>query len=194
MSQFIKTIKPAFEESIQPFIDFLKRLNVSPNLITVLGLLLTASSGVFIVEGNFFIAGVVLAVGSVLDAIDGALARRSNKVSSFGAFLDSTVDRVADFIPLAALAYYLKDNDFLFWITMFTILFSFLISYERARAEGLGIDCKVGFFERPERLIILIVALITGFVEIGIVVLFAGTLITAIQRLIHVYKKTRENL
>ncbi len=194
MSQFIKTIKPAFEESIQPFIDFLKRLNVSPNLITVLGLLLTAFSGVFIVEGKFFIAGVVLAVGSVLDAVDGALARRSNKVSSFGAFLDSTVDRVADFIPLAALAYYFKENDLLFWLTMFTILFSFLISYERARAEGLGIDCKVGFFERPERLIILIVALITGFVEIGIVVLFAGTLITAIQRLIHVYKNTKEKL
>ncbi len=143
----------------------------------------------------FLISGVILTLGSILDAIDGALARRSNQVSKFGAFLDSTVDRIADFLPLAALAYYFRNDELFFWLTMFTILFSFLISYERARAEGLGLDCKVGFFERPERLIILIVALISGFVKVGIVVLFIGTLITALQRLIYVYKKAEgENL
>ena len=192
MSQFIKAIKPAFEEGIRPFLEILTKLNVSPNFITVLGLLFTTVSVFFIINGKFLISGVILTLGSILDAIDGALARRSNQVSKFGAFLDSTVDRIADFLPLAALAYYFRNDELFFWLTMFTILFSFLISYERARAEGLGLDCKVGFFERPERLIILIVALISGFVKVGIVVLFIGTLITALQRLIYVYKKAEE--
>jgi len=90
-----------------------------------------------------------------------------------------------------AIAYVFKDNNIIFWLTMTALLFSFLISYTRARAEGLGFDCRVGFFERPERLIILITSLITGLIEIGIYILVIGAFITTLQRIFYIQKVSK---
>jgi len=148
LSQIIKSIKPHFERVISPIVYIFDKLNISPNMLTITGLLITVTGTYFIFAKQFFTAGIILIIGAIFDAIDGALARRTNKTTKFGAFLDSTVDRIADFLPLFALAYYFKDDTIFFFITMGAILFSFLVSYTRARAEGLGIDCKVGIFER----------------------------------------------
>ena len=188
MSQLIKSIKPHFEKVVTPLVYVFDKFNISPNMLTLTGLFITAIGSYFIFTKQFFTAGIILTIGAVFDAIDGALARKTNKTTKFGAFLDSTVDRVADFIPLLALTYYFRNDDVFFFITMGAILFSFLVSYTRARAEGLGLDCKVGIFERPERLIILIAALITGYLEIGVLLIFLGALWTTFERIFYVLK------
>ena len=188
MSQIIKNIKPHFEKALSPIVYIFDKLNISPNLLTITGLIITTIGTYFIFTKQFFIAGIILTIGAVFDAIDGTLARKTNKTTKFGAFLDSTVDRIADFLPLFALAYYFKNDIIFFLITMGAILFSFLVSYTRARAEGLGLDCKIGIFERPERLIILIIALITGYLEIGVLLIFLGALWTTFERVFYVLK------
>jgi CDP-diacylglycerol--glycerol-3-phosphate 3-phosphatidyltransferase len=188
LSQLIKSIKPHFEKIISPVLTIFEKFNISPNTLTILGLVITLIGTYFVFTKQFFTAGVILTIGAIFDAIDGALARKTKKTTKFGAFLDSTVDRIADFLPLFALAYHFKDDFVFFTITMLAILFSFLVSYTRARAEGLGLDCKVGIFERPERLVILIGALITEYLEIGVLVIFLGALWTTLERVIYVLK------
>ncbi len=192
MSQLVKQIKPIFEKVIEPVIHMFHKLNISPNVLTVLGLVITFFAFYLIVLGHFFSAGIVLTLGSIFDIFDGALARKFDKKSKFGAFLDSVVDRYSDFLPLAGIAFVFKDEPFVFFASLFTIAGSFLVSYTRARAEGLGIECNVGFFERPERLIILIAGLLTGFVETAVVILLIGSHLTAFQRIYHVYKVTKD--
>lgn len=188
MSQIIKNIKPRFEKVISPVVYVFDKLNISPNLLTITGLIITSFGTYFIFTKQFFTAGIILTIGAIFDVMDGTLARKANKTTKFGAFLDSTVDRIADFLPLFALAYYFRNDLIFFLITMGAILFSFLVSYTRARAEGLGLDCKIGIFERPERLIILIIALITGSLEIGVLLIFIGASWTTFERVFHVLK------
>jgi len=190
LSAVIKSIKPYFEKAIEPLVLIFDKLHISPNILTVAGLLITVAGSFFILKHDFFTAGLILTFGALFDALDGTLARKTGKTTKFGAFLDSTVDRVADFLPLFALMYYFKEDTLFFTISGLAILFSFLVSYTRARAEGLGIECKVGIFERPERLIILIASLLTGFVEIGVTAVFLGALFTTFERIIYVYKNT----
>ncbi len=193
MSEFVKQIKPHFERATIPLINIFSKANISPHILTLSGLAFTAIASYFIYTYHFFWAGVLLAIGGFFDALDGHLARKSGKVSTFGAFLDSTVDRIADFLPLSALVFVFKDDDFMLAFILMAILFSFLVSYARARAEGLGLRCTVGFFERPERLIILIISLITGFIKIGIIVLAIGSFITFLQRVLYVLKQEEIN-
>ena len=188
MSQIIKNIKPRFEKVISPVVYVFDKLNISPNLLTITGLIITSFGTYFIFTKQFFTAGIILTIGAIFDVMDGTLARKANKTTKFGAFLDSTVDRIADFLPLFALAYYFRNDLIFFLITMGAVLFSFLVSYTRARAEGLGLDCKIGIFERPERLIILIIALITGSLEIGVLLIFIGASWTTFERVFHVLK------
>lgn len=188
MSEFVKQIKPHFEKATLPIINFFSRINISPNLLTISGLLITVVASYFIYIQSFFVGAVLLTIGSLFDVMDGYLARKKGLSSKFGAFLDSVVDRLSDFLPLMALIFVFKENNVILFLILSVIIFSFLTSYTRARAEGLGLDCRVGIFERPERLIILIVSLFLNVIEIGIVILFIGSLITFMQRVYHVYK------
>ncbi len=190
LSKFIKTLKPSFEKIMSPVIDLLNKLHITPNVLTVSGIIFISIGSYLLYRGDIFSAGLFILLGNICDALDGALARKYNKSSTFGAFLDSVVDRISDFLPLIAISGLFKDNELLFFTTLFAIVFSFLVSYTRARAEGLGIQCNNGFFERPERSIILIISLFFNVLEIGVLLISIGAAITAFQRILCVYKKT----
>ncbi|WP_029522952.1 CDP-alcohol phosphatidyltransferase family protein [Persephonella sp. KM09-Lau-8] len=189
MSQLIKQIKPVLEEKISPIIELFYKIGISPNFLTITGLILIIAGSYFLAVQNFIVAGILLTLGNICDALDGALARRFNQTSRFGAFLDSVIDRLSDAFPLMAIVYIFRNDDILLGISLVAIVFSFLVSYTRARAEGLGIECKVGFFERPERSIILIVSVFLSRVDIGIILIAIGAVITSLQRIYCMYQK-----
>jgi len=188
LSEFVKQIKPHFEKATKPLIETFDKLNISPNTLTITGFMITCAGSYFIVENQFFLAGVILILGAIFDALDGHLARNSGKISKFGAFLDSVIDRISDAVPLLAILILFRENQTLFITTFLSVIFSFLVSYTRARAEGLGFECKIGLFERPERLTVLITSLLLNMLEIGIFILTIGSFITFLQRMYYVYK------
>ncbi|WP_457641624.1 CDP-alcohol phosphatidyltransferase family protein [Persephonella sp.] len=192
MSQLIKQIKPVFEEKISPVIDILHKANITPNLLTFSGLLFIIIGSYFLFLQKFITAGILILLGNLCDALDGVLARKYNRSTKFGAFFDSVVDRFSDFFPFMAIALIFRENILMLSLTLAAIMFSFMVSYTRARAEGLGIECKVGIFERAERSILLIVSIFTGYIEIAVIIIALGSAITAFQRILCFYKKSSE--
>ncbi|GAB4480592.1 MAG: CDP-alcohol phosphatidyltransferase family protein [Anaerolineae bacterium] len=182
------TIRP-----VNALAGFLVRLGFSPNALTVLGLLISAASGVLAGLGMTFYAGLVLAFGAAFDSLDGAVARLSGRVTRFGALLDSTLDRYGEAFLLAGLGYHLAQSDRPVGLLLVfaTLTGSIMVSYVRARSEGLRIDNKVGILTRVERVILLILALLTGQVLIGLWVLAIGTQVTVLQRLWHAARAAR---
>ena len=136
-----------------PVVSLLRRLGLNPNLVTIVGLLISGVGAYFISAGQWWIGGLVVLFAGIFDLFDGALARATSSVSRFGALLDSTVDRVSEAVVLLGLlAYYLSRDDDVGSILVYAaIIGSIMVSYLRARSEGLGIDCKVGVMTRPER-------------------------------------------
>jgi len=194
VSDIIKQIKPVFEEKVTPFIRILNKINISPNFLTITGLIFIIVGSVFIVFQNYILAALFLLIGNLCDALDGTLARKYQKTSKFGAFLDSVVDRLSDAFPIMAIALIYQNHPLELTISMLALTFSFMVSYTRARAEGLGIECKVGILERPERSIIMIVFTLFSMPLIAVILIAIGSFITTMQRVYCVYKKTRENL
>jgi len=143
MSQLVREIKPYFEKSIDPFINFLEKLRVSPNLITLLGLGFVCAGSLFLYMHMYLLSFVFLSLGGLSDAIDGALARKRGLRSPFGAFLDSLTDRFSDALPFIAIALSTEDKT-LALASLLAMIFSFGVSYARARAEGLGYELTVG--------------------------------------------------
>ncbi len=168
------------------------RTGMTPNILTLLGFIGMAVAGVLCSAGLFFPAGFVVAASSIFDALDGALARASGAASVYGAFLDSFLDRYAEAAVYAGLlAHYAWSVAPWGIVTVFSAAIgSLMVSYARARAEGLGIECRVGLFARPERFAVIIAGLITGFVLPAIVILAVATNATAVQRLLHVWRST----
>ena len=178
------------------------KLGFSPNGVTILGLIVTLISAIFISLGMFLVGGIVLLIGSALDLIDGGLARRLGKVSNFGALLDSVIDRFQEALVFFGVLIYFLTGPCDSLMTGFdtcsigpvlaysAFIGSVMVSYLRARAEGLGIDCKVGIMTRPERVIAVGIGLILSQ-WISIVILFVLVIITVlglyttIQRLVH---------
>ncbi len=192
MSALTKNLKPLWEQITLPFVDFLSKIKINPHFLTLSGLIFSALSVYPLSKGEFFLGGLAVLIGAACDALDGHLARRSKRISRFGALLDSTVDRVADFLPLMGLALYYADSKLWLSVVLLNILFWFGVSYVKARIEGLGIGEKIGgLFERPERLLVLIASLLTGFVKFGLVITLAGSLFTFLQRLYIGYKLLR---
>jgi CDP-diacylglycerol--glycerol-3-phosphate 3-phosphatidyltransferase len=188
---------------IEPAISFLARNNVSPNTITTVGTLLTVAAGVVYATGHIMTAGWIMAVTAFFDVVDGEVARRTGRSTVFGAFYDSTLDRVADGALMAGLTVFYATNPvhhnlYMMVVCLAGIIGTFLVSYTRARAESLGIDAKVGVMQRPERIVLLSApqALFglfwNGWVLIGIVVLLTVTAwITAVQRIAFVHRFTQ---
>jgi CDP-diacylglycerol--glycerol-3-phosphate 3-phosphatidyltransferase len=169
-------------------------LGIHPNAITLASLLPTAIAALFAAAGSFFLAGLVLLLGAPLDALDGAVARATHQQSRFGALLDSTVDRYADGLMFLGLAvYYASQAQFaVMALAIAALMGAYAVSYVRARAEGLGIgSIRDGWFDRVVRIIVLIVALLTGWVVPGLVILSVGAHFTAVQRLYIAYQVTR---
>lgn len=169
------------------------RLHISANALTVAGFLIVAGSAALIVTRHLFWAGIVLLAGSLLDSLDGAVARLAGSAGRFGAMLDSALDRLSEGVVLIALVY-IVSADGRPWaaaIGGLALLLSLMVSYTRARAEGLGISCSEGWFTRVERIIILVLGLLTGYIIAALAVLAVLSLVTFLQRLYTVWRKAR---
>jgi CDP-diacylglycerol--glycerol-3-phosphate 3-phosphatidyltransferase len=188
---------------IEPAISLLAHYNVSPNAITTVGTLLTVAAGVVYATGHIMTAGWIMGVTAFFDVLDGQVARRTGRSTVFGAFYDSTLDRVADGALMAGLTVFyatnaIHHNIYMMVVCLIGIVGTFLVSYTRARAESLGIDAKVGVMQRPERIVLLSApqALFglfwNGWVLIAIILLLTVTAwITAVQRIMFVYRNTK---
>ena len=168
------------------------RTHLSPNAITVIGLLLNVVVATIIASGNLILGGVMLLLAGAFDVVDGAVARATNQVSKFGAFFDSTLDRYADAVIMGGVLIHLTRTDagtVPILLVFISLVGSLMISYTRSRAEALGIRGDVGFAQRAERVIILSVALLISQPVYGLWVLAILTQFTVLQRIIHVWRE-----
>ena len=198
------TIQRGYLRVIEPVADLLVRLRVHPNTITTVGTLCTLIAGGIFASGHIMTGGWFLAVTALFDVLDGTVARRTGRSSVFGAFYDSTLDRVSDGALMGGLMIFYATSPVhasvpLLVITLFGLIGTFLTSYTRARAESLGIDAKVGLLQRPERITLLAAPqalfglALHGWVLAGIVTLLSVTAwITAVQRMHFVYRTTTQ--
>ena len=169
----------------KPIVTFLHKLKISPNLLSVFGLILGIIAAVFIALDDLILAALFLLTGAIADLFDGSLARKFNKETDFGAFLDSVIDRVQELSIFIGATYLLISKENYEWaiLPVLTLGLSFLVSYSRARGEGLGIQTKdSGIVTRPERLLILIIGLITNQFIIAMMIVSLTSLISFIQR------------
>jgi CDP-diacylglycerol--glycerol-3-phosphate 3-phosphatidyltransferase len=188
--------KLAARGRVRPLVLALDRLGMTPLMVSLLGLLITAVSGWIVARGGLFFGAVVFLVGSGFDMLDGDLARLQGTVSRRGAFLDSCFDRLGEAFLFAGLTWYFATLPFgadpvaLVLITC-VVVGSLTTSYVRARAEGVGETCTVGFLQRTERVIILTLALLLGRWALvpALWFLAAATLATTVQRIVHVAAK-----
>jgi CDP-diacylglycerol--glycerol-3-phosphate 3-phosphatidyltransferase len=205
LSEFAKS---GFLRFLAPVIDLLVRKGVSPNTITTFGTIATVIGGGFYARGHILLAGWIVGLSAICDLIDGSVARKSGQTSVFGAFYDSTLDRVADGAVLGGLAMFFARNGVhheipnymstpMVAVILLGILGSFLTSYTRARAEGLGIDAQVGVLPRPDRVVLLSAPqaffglALNGWVLMFICALLTVTAwITVVQRMLFVYRVT----
>jgi CDP-diacylglycerol--glycerol-3-phosphate 3-phosphatidyltransferase len=192
-------VKRRARELLGPVARFVADIGVPPSAITLAGLVLSVFAAWAIATGHFPRGAVLLAVAGICDMIDGASARAGNRVSSRGAFLDSTVDRYSEIVVLlGALLHYLARSPRSPEILTAAVIFlaaggSLMVSYTRARAEAVGTSCEVGWAERPERVVILIVGALFGrnVFRIALWVLAILSHITALQRLRHVMARVK---
>lgn len=195
MSSYTLTdrVRALSQPFLAPIADFLAKLKVSPNTVTILGFLGCLAVGISLGMGHLRLGGVLLIIFGPLDAVDGLLARRSGQQTKFGAFLDSTLDRYSEIAIFGGLlTYLLQKGDFLSVILLFfTLGGSLMVSYTRARAEALGFECKIGLLTRFERLLVLTIALLTGWIlpVLGFLALFTN--FTALQRVIYVWRQAK---
>jgi CDP-diacylglycerol--glycerol-3-phosphate 3-phosphatidyltransferase len=176
---------------------------LSPNAISLTGFVLCVVAAVLVAERLFFLAGVVFIVGSVCDTLDGRYSRMSGKGSPFGAFLDSTLDRIEEGVVLTTVAAYFASRHMEFAVAacVVAVLASLMVSYTRARAEALGVECKVGIATRAVRVVILSIGLLfakgAGLADFellapAVYVLAGLSTITVLQRIFHVRKALTE--
>jgi CDP-diacylglycerol---glycerol-3-phosphate 3-phosphatidyltransferase len=173
---------------------------LTPNAISLTGLVGNVVAAVLIVEEMFVLAGVAFVLGSLCDMLDGRYSRMSGKGTPFGAFLDSTLDRIEEGIVLAAVAVWFakSSNDLAVGATVLTVVGSYMVSYTRARAEALGVECKVGIASRAVRVVILSAGLLFADGEIvadfdllepAVYAMAALTIFTTFQRVFHVRRQ-----
>jgi CDP-diacylglycerol--glycerol-3-phosphate 3-phosphatidyltransferase len=173
---------------------------LTPNKISLTGFVLNVAAAVLITQRLFFLAGIAFIVGSLMDMLDGRYSRMSGKGTPFGAFLDSTLDRIEEGVVLAAVAAYFADrgDELAVGATVLTVVGSYMVSYTRARAEALGVECKVGLATRAVRVVILSAGLVFAkgaglgdfeLLEPAVYVMAVLTLFTTFQRVIHVRRQ-----
>jgi len=196
-------IKTGYLRVIEPVAGWLVRRGVSPNAITIFGTLCSVLGGAIYATGHIMTAGWFLGLTALFDVLDGTVARRTGRTSTFGAFLDSSLDRVADGAVMGGLAIFYATSVQhrsvpMVAICLLGLIGAFMTSYTRARAEALGLEMKeIGMLQRPERVTLLSAPqaffglTLDGWVLVGIVVLLSVTAwITVVQRVMHVYRET----
>ena len=177
---------------LEPISRLLARLGVQPNLLSMIGFFAALAAGAVVAAGYISYGGWLFLLSGPFDALDGALARTAGLESRFGAFLDSFIDRYSEAAVLFGIVCWstFHDRHIIVLLSFLTMIGSFMVSYARARAEGLNISCRVGLFTRLERFIVLTVTLLTKQLLIGLVVLALLSNFTALQRMFHVYRQS----
>ncbi|MBI4299801.1 MAG: CDP-alcohol phosphatidyltransferase family protein [Chloroflexi bacterium] len=165
---------------------------ITPNTLTILGFIANVGAAAVLGLGHFLGGGLLVLFSGAFDMLDGAVARASGRVTRFGGFLDSTLDRLSEAAILFGLFIWYARRDSLQELVLIylTLVGSLLVSYTRARAEGLGLECKVGILTRAERVILLAAGLIFGFALPVLWVLAVLTNFTVVQRILHVWRRT----
>jgi CDP-diacylglycerol--glycerol-3-phosphate 3-phosphatidyltransferase len=183
----------------EPAIRLIAKTKLSPNALTIIGFLLSLVIAWVLATGHLFLGGFLVLFSGWFDLLDGALARATGQVTRFGALFDSAIDRLSEAALLSGLLFFYAAQGSLQESLLIFAVFvgSVMVSYIRARAEGLGLEAQVGLFTRPERLVLLALGLILSPVAdlallIILWILAVGTNLTAIQRLVHVWQRTRK--
>ncbi len=174
-----------------PFARMAEKARLAPNMLTVTGFVVSLGAAAAIAQGGLLVGGFLVLLGSSFDLIDGALARAQNRATRFGAFLDSTLDRLSEAAILFGIvwfSFYQADNVGVF-LAFAVLAISTLVSYLRARGEGLGFDCEVGIFTRPGRVIAISIGLLVSQVNFFLALAGVLSLITAGQRFIYLKHK-----
>ena len=194
MSDMFDLVKQPARRFAEGLARFLARTGVTPNGLTLIGFCLNVAVAVVLASGALQAGGALLLLAGAFDMLDGALARVTGLSSRFGAFLDSSLDRYSEAALLFGLSFdaVRRGDDAVALLAFAVIVGSLMVSYCRARAEGLGLTCEVGFAPRPERVLILGLGLILGLEVVALAVLAALTHVTAVQRILHVRSATQE--
>ncbi|OGC91040.1 MAG: hypothetical protein A2W25_07725 [candidate division Zixibacteria bacterium RBG_16_53_22] len=187
---------------VAPIGNALESIRVHPHVVTIAGLAFSIISGLLFWKGYFLLAGIAIIVSGMCDVLDGRLARNTKTMSPFGAIFDSTVDRYSEVaVFMGVMAFF--DNTVISGLIIMAVTGSLLTSYTRARAEGLGIECKIGLMQRPERITFIATAAILGapfdsifgtryfLIKLAIVAIAVLANVTAIQRVMHVRNKLK---
>ena len=194
LSEFRKVLASYFTSSV---VGLLARTPLTPNTVTLMGFLVTVGAGVLIVTGHLFAAGFVVLAAGFFDILDGALARRTNRVTRFGAALDSTLDRLAEAVILIGLLVVYAREQAVAEVALVgaTLIGSQLVSYVRAKAEGLGLQCEVGIFTRAERVVLLVLGLLLSRFDYALItalaIIMVFSYVTVGQRLFHIWQQTK---
>jgi len=182
----------------EPVVRLLARTFITPNTITWLGFFLAVGAAVLVTLGHLFAAGFLVLIAGFFDMLDGAMARRTNRTTQFGAVLDSTLDRLSEAILLLGIIVLYVRGGFIVGILLAGVALpsSLLVSYIRARAESLGLECEVGLFTRAERTIVLALGLLLSqidyaFLVIALAIIVVFSFFTIGQRLIYVRQQTK---
>lgn len=210
--------KDRYLKIVAPLANLLAKMKVNPNILSLCGLIFCVISGLIYSTGSFFWGAWVLVLAGTCDILDGQIARQTGRDSRFGAFFDSTLDRFGEIFIFMGLAWYFSGGSLPFgregvnlsefvspWAVVFIVLSvggSFMVSYTRSRAEGLGIHCRVGLMQRPERIVLIVIGTLLGAIpvlgltllKIALLLLALSTNFTALQRIVHVKNQLlREN-
>jgi len=193
MNNLTELRKGAARQLTNPFMTMLSKSRITPDTLTWIGLAINVIAAGFVATGHLIAGGILVLVAGLFDILDGALARFTNKTTVFGGLLDSTFDRVSEAVVFVGLLIlYAPLGDVLMIVVIFAAMIgSFLTSYVRARAEGLGLACNVGLFTRAERVIILCLGLFFDKILIALAILVILSFTTVGQRLVHVWLQTR---
>ncbi|MDP8971966.1 MAG: CDP-alcohol phosphatidyltransferase family protein [Actinomycetota bacterium] len=185
--------KETFRQLIRPLARVLSSIRVRPDALTIAGWVLSVCAATLFALGYIKAAGAVMLFAGLFDALDGAVARESNLMSSFGAFLDSTLDRLSESAIFVGIMFFYASSSMPYEALLagVAMTFSLMTSYTRARAEGLGFECEVGLLERAGRVVILSLFSLTGFLIAGVGLVAVGALVTTAQRIFHVRRLTR---
>ncbi len=197
MTKFSEAHKTIAYYLTQPAVRLLAKTPISPNTISWFGLLLSVGAAALIITEHPFAAGFVVLVAGFFDILDGALARSTNRITRFGGVLDSTLDRLAEgVVLLGVLILYAREQSVAGVLVVgLALVGSLLVSYVRARAEGAGLECQVGFFTRAERVVVLSLGLLLSQIDYALIialsVIMVFSFVTVGQRLLYVWRQTK---
>ena len=179
----------------EPVVRVLARTPVTPSAVTWFGFILALGAAALVITSHLFAAGFVVLIAGFFDLLDGALARRMEQATPFGAVLDSTLDRLSEAVVLLAILVSFSGTPLLVLLVFLALLGSLLVSYIRARAEAVGLECRLGLFTRAERVVVLALGLLLSHLAhalvIALVIIVVFSFVTVGQRLVYVWQQRK---